>query len=473
MTLSHKAPAMPLPERIFVISDLHLGVPGPMRIFHAGDALSRFIRSCAAEPGCVELVILGDALDYLQLEPWLAFDTMTAGRKTQDIINANHEVFAALAHFMDHRPAKSLVWFIGNHDIELAFPSVRARIEAQIGGAPEWHLDNKARVYELPGGAKIRLVHGNDADVYNRVDYANLTEVVAGRGDPASVYPLGSHMVAEVLNPLKADGYRYIDLLKPEEQIALPLTLALWPNDLKQRLANAGPILFKGWQKSTMDRLSALLRGPRDSFRGPRHAPVPSDSEDLLLESILLALYAGDQTIQTDAFLDWLDKPAQPQAPAPGPAGTFRGARGSRGADIAKALLRGVTQRNTALDAFDVYGPDEYSDKSESVAADRGILVVVGHTHLARLRERAGSYYLNTGTWADLMRLPPNIERADFDLMAQTMLEHLKTPETGPAWLRPFRQLTFADIALPGGPQWHARLRRWPEDDAITLAACP
>lgn len=461
---------MPLPERIFVISDLHLGVPGPMRIFHAGDALARFIRSCAAEPGRVELVILGDALDYLQLEPWLAFDTATAERKTRDILAANPEVFAALEHFMDQRPDKSLVWFIGNHDIELAFPQVRNMIEARIGGAPQWHLDNSARVHELPGGAKIRLVHGNDADVYNRVDYANLAEVVAGRGDPASVYPLGSHMVAEVLNPLKADGYRYIDLLKPEEQIAIPLTLALWPNKLKERLASAGPIVFKGWQKSAMDRISALLRGPRDSFRGPRRGPTAPDNEDPVLASIMLALHAGDQNIQTDAILDWLARPTQPRAPDARPTRTLRGAGGS---NVATALLRGTIQRNTALDAFDVYGADEYSDKSESVAADRGILVVVGHTHLARLRERAGSYYLNTGTWADLMRLPPNIERADFDLMAQTLLDHLRAPETGPAWLRPFRQLTYADIALPGGTAWHARLRRWPEDDAITLAACP
>ena len=454
---------MPLPSRIFVISDLHLGPVGPLRIFHAGAALARFIRSCAAVLGRVELVILGDALDYLQFTTELAFTAAVGEQKTTEILNANPEVFDALASYMS-TPDKSLVWFIGNHDLELIFPSVRAQIVARIGATPTWHLTHTAREYELPGGAKFHLVHGNDPDAFNRVDYTNLAAVAAGGGDPTRVYPIGSRLVDEVLNRLKLKGHGYIDLLKPEVGVALPLALALWPSEVGKW---AGiKYIGKGTRQTVIDAIFTAISGPRGSFgRGSGDGRLTD--VDPVLTSILATIYAGDPTIGGDAYLDWLDRPRAVAAPAAGGQGTF-----GAPARVSRALLLGAVRKHSAYDAFDVYGADEFSDKSEYVAADGVVLEVVGHTHLARVRERGGSYYINTGTWADLMRLP-TLARVDFDAMVTTLLDHFERPETGPAWLRPFRQLTFVDIALPGGTKWTARLRRWPEDDAITLAACP
>ena len=153
---------MGLPQRIFIISDLHLGVGNDLAIFKARAELAGFIDMVGAQDGAVELVILGDALDYLQLRPALEFTEATALRKTDDIIKYNEEVFAALRRFV--AGGRTLVWFVGNHDLELMFPAVQRRIEAEIGGAPVWHLDDSARAYELKGGARIHLVHGNDAD---------------------------------------------------------------------------------------------------------------------------------------------------------------------------------------------------------------------------------------------------------------------------------------------------------------------
>lgn len=60
------------------------------------------------------------------------------------------------------------------------------------------------------------------------MDHARLRAAVAGAGGPPNdVYPIGSWLVAEVLNPPKADGCTYVDLLKPEETVSLPLTVAL------------------------------------------------------------------------------------------------------------------------------------------------------------------------------------------------------------------------------------------------------
>ncbi|MFY0531741.1 metallophosphoesterase [Nannocystis pusilla] len=210
-------------SRILVISDLHLGINDQMCIFTAGDALAHFLDWVAGTPGAVELVILGDALDYLQIEPWSQADPVTALAKTEKILDANRAVFAALGRVAAKH---SLVWCIGNHDLELLFDPVRARIEKELGRGLCWHLDGAPITREVAGGAKLRLVHGNDGDAFNRVDYAALTKIAAAGGDLAAAYPLGSRLVAEVFNPLKYEGYRYVDLLKPEEEVALPLTLA-------------------------------------------------------------------------------------------------------------------------------------------------------------------------------------------------------------------------------------------------------
>jgi len=456
------------PDRIFVISDIHLGVDNALTIFHADTALARFLAMCTGTAGRVELVLLGDVFDYLQLAPSLAFDPATAVRKTDEILVAHPQVFDALAAFI-REPGKTLVWFIGNHDLELAFPEVRARIEARLGRTPTWHLGHEARVHELTGNAKIHLVHGNDADPFNRVDYIRLAEAVAHGGAADDIYPIGSRMVNQVLNPLKAAGHIYIDLLKPEEEVAVKLALALWPDDVIRLFARAFPIIVTGKARNTLDSLKAMLSGPRKTFRGgaPQPPPAPPRTdEEHALGRLFFQPGAPEGALASGELLDWFERPT-PWRPG-APAQAFRGGHG-----VPLKLLKDAILRNTVNDAFDPQGADDLCDKSEYVSRQGAILVVAGHTHLARAREREGSYYINTGTWADLMRIPPNLARTDFKLVAQNLLEHLRDPSTGPSWLRPFRRLTYADIALPGGTDWSARLCRWPESEVDVLAVCP
>lgn len=458
---------MTLPDRIFVISDLHLGVDNKLTIFHADTALERFIKMCAGTAGRVELVLLGDVLDYLQLTPAFAFDAATAERKTGEILDAHPGVFDALTAFMDE-PGKTLVWFIGNHDLELAFPGVRAQIEVRLGRAPIWHLDHQARVHKLRGGAQIRLVHGNDADPFNRVDYARLAEAVAAGGATNDIYPIGSRLVDRVLNPLKAAGHLYIDLLKPEEEVAVKLALALWPDEAAKLIGRAFPIIVTGKARGKLDSIKARMFGPRKSFRDgpqPESAP-PLTGDEHALGRLFFQPGAPEDALASGELLDWLARPAawRPDASAQ----TFGGGHG-----VPLKLLKDAILRNTVNDAFDPQGADDLCDKSEYVSRQGAILVVAGHTHLARAREREGSYYINTGTWADLMRIPPNLARSDFKYVAKNLIEHLREPSTGPSWLRPFRRLTYAEITLPGSTDWSARLCRWPESEIDVVATFP
>ena len=163
-----------------------------------------------------------------------------------------------------------------HHDLELAFLEVRAQIEARLGGVPTWHLDHEARVHELTGGAKIHLVHGNDADPYNRVDYVRLATAAVGGGAADGIYPIRSRLVARVLNPLKAAGHSYIDHLKPEEEVAVKLALTLWPDEVTLLLARAFPLIATGKARNALDSIKARLFGPRNTFRSDISQPPPA-----------------------------------------------------------------------------------------------------------------------------------------------------------------------------------------------------
>jgi hypothetical protein len=82
--------------------------------------------------------------------------------------------------------------------------------------------------------------------------------------------------------------------------------------------------------------------------------------------------------------------------------------REARRSGLAKAL-RAFAKHHRRT--FDVAVESEVYSTPARAAADRGFqLVIYGHTHLAKKVELNGSrgeaLYLNTGTWADLIRIP-------------------------------------------------------------------
>lgn len=454
---------MSQPARVFVISDLHIGLNDTMCIFTAGAALARFVSWCADQPGSVELVILGDGLDYLQIEPSLAFDAEVALSKTKRMIEKNPAVFTALAAFRGTLD-KSLVWSVGNHDIELLFSGVRAAIEAHLGGPITWRLDETPRDYALPlGRGTIRLIHGNGPDPYNWVDFVNLKQVLAGAGDPSRVYPHGSWMVAKVFNPLKAAGYRYVDLLKPEERVTLLLTLALWPKQARQLWKDGSPAFLAGVEEKVLRKIEAWIgkETPLFSAGGGEVPPMALVGEELTLEPVVRAARAAK--ISTDELLDWLDDPRGLLDQPAGGAAVFGPANA-----VAQALLREVMRLGAVSDPFDPFGPDALGEATKRWHKDGVVVAIAGHTHLARAHEYEGGWYFNLGTWADLMRLPPNLSREQVRQDVMHALAHLRDPTHAPAWLRPFRRLTFVDIQL--GKEWSVRLRQWPDHDVQTIA---
>ena len=76
-------------------------------------------------------------------------------------------------------------------------------------------------------------------------------------------------------------------------------------------------------------------------------------------------------------------------------------------------------------------------------------MVIFGHTHLAKKIDLdGGAVYLNTGTWADLMRLPASVyvgSQAEGTKALKEFLQHVKAND-----IKAFRRqvATFARIDL-------------------------
>jgi UDP-2,3-diacylglucosamine pyrophosphatase LpxH len=86
----------------------------------------------------VELIINGDCFDFLVIPPLQTHDTTDptiALEKLEKVIAAHHPFFELLHEFIS-TPGRSVTFITGNHDIELCFEEVRARIAEAIYGTP-------------------------------------------------------------------------------------------------------------------------------------------------------------------------------------------------------------------------------------------------------------------------------------------------------------------------------------------------
>ncbi len=417
----------------YVISDLHLGgedatagSPG-FRMCHQVDLLADFITDVAAG-NPAELIINGDFVDFLAERDgdgsWtpVELDAAAAAERLRRIaeVRSDRVVFAALRRLLDADHALTII--LGNHDVELSYPAVRATLLELLGPRAargvRFVVDGEAYVV---GSALIE--HGNRYDGFNVVDHDGLREIRSlqsrrqrWRDDLRFEPPIGSQLVAEIMNPLK-ERYPFIDLLKPEDGAVLPLLLAIEPSCRAHLLRILGM------------KMRAARHEPRSPGEPRRRGEVAAISDNDPVDQLAPLL-----DILGDAELD--DIPDEPPAVqrrgevaniaaersrwdwALGVAELF--ARGGQLGDRLPALLRALrtlrADRSFATDQDD----SAYARHAEAIAANGFAFVVFGHTHLAKsVRFEHGSTYLNTGTWCDLIQLPePLFSGSDSDALA-------------------------------------------------------
>jgi predicted phosphodiesterase len=227
------------------------------------------------------------------------------------------------------------------------------------------------------------------------------------RGESADFFKPqpGSQFVIQVMNAIKRD-YPFVDLLKPEDA-AVPPFLAFLRPDLAQTMKDIGG--------SVREWIATKFRA----------SDMGGDSTRDLTEDPVSARMA-----ETDAMMALVDAVASDASAWE--AHTTDGQRGSTGAFL--SLLFGAKdvsrERAVQLDklrevlrarvgsegqAFNVdIESEQYLDAARNSARHGAQVVVYGHTHLVkRVDLGGGAVYLNTGTWADLMRVPTAVLREE------------------------------------------------------------
>jgi UDP-2,3-diacylglucosamine pyrophosphatase LpxH len=447
-------------KTIFVISDLHLGGgDGFQMCSPAGQAnLAAFIRWAKgqhSEENAVRLIINGDFVDFLAEEPFAEFtnDDTAATDKLQQVIDRTQDVWDALAEFVASGAALTIL--LGNHDIELSLPGPRRLLLKTLGeGRVEFIYDGQAFV-----DGPVIVEHGNRYDPWNIVPHDSLGEVRAAlsRHEPPPQLKRipGSAMVNQIINPLK-EKHPFIDLLKPENEAMIPLLVVLDPSCL-MKIRELGKLPLLNLATGTMTTY-------RTFDRGDIGAPVSSETKDfdealrfaenLVTETPIppglvsrgdIGAWKDTKSLVSDFLSHWHgavnEKTEHLKA----------GLKAKKIEYLFKALrfFAGKTKL-----AFDVdHEAEGYLSQAQRLA-DKGFQVVVfGHTHLAKrvpLKTATGNgaVYLNSGTWADLMRLPDDFFLDDETKAKQSLIafaDDLASGDFG-KWRR--RIPTFAKVEL-------------------------
>lgn len=425
-------------EELFVLSDLHLAAERDVGLFRADAELADCLRWILTKTRDSVTVLAGDVLDFLVVQDGQSetnFETL--GERTRGILEHHEEVFEAMGDLV-RSPHHRLVIMGGNHDPEFIFPSVQEAIEQRlgldgVGPTVRWLVQGEALRVRV-GGAVVLVEHGNALDPWNRINHAALQSalsLVSRNLSNVSDYqpPPGSRVVLEVANDLRG-SYRWIDCLKPENETILPL---LWH--------------FASWKQKQLlfylanDYLSmktVALVQKIGNWRSPDR------------------LYKGEHELENSpadrGFKEWVDVVYEWQRLMLAPSGRDRRL-------IEK--LRTVSARDTF---FELEEPDGSAAYLRPVFEGGADLVIHGHTHSAKACVVEGGFYINTGTWGQLIRLPKSYEG---DEVWEEFLDLLGTNEVD-SFCRP----TFARVRrAQGREETEAALLEWRRGGPYTLSS--
>ncbi len=415
----------PAYDEVHVISDIHMGGKAGFQILREAKRLAGHIGWVARQRphGTVALVLNGDIFDTLaeDIDGYVAVEN--AASTVLRIINdpAFAVVWAALAEFVQ-ADGRTLIFVIGNHDIEIAFPTVQRLILSVLAGDD---LSKRARIEFSTqgagltcrvGSALVYCTHGNEVDAWNYNRYEDLAKVArrlnAGRTLQADEwYPnAGTRMVKDIMNEVKAT-YKWIDLLKPETSVAIGTLLALDPSQFN-KIGRLLPVVGERMEGSRQAEQRLSAEGFRPAGR--------SRPDELTLSHVLgprlradIGAKSVDNTAVDDLLRDAelrLGTPLAYHARHDAPLGTgqlvwdrLTGWIRDVGPDEAlrKALQDWLTDDRT-------FAIDTQDDTYKAVTTHTGPsidFIVTGHTHLERAIAMGGNrYYFNCGTWIRLLR---------------------------------------------------------------------
>jgi len=452
-------------DRIYIVSDLHLGGESGRQIFKGGEVLRDLMFMVAALPADrkIAFVINGDFVDFLAEPGARYFDPNGAADKL-DRISADHAfspVWEGMRKLV-RTPNRRLVFVLGNHDVELALPTVQARLLATIAGE-----DDSARgriIYStmgtgfaaLVGSARVLCLHGNETDAFNVTNYEQLRRLARdqefGRALEDWTPNAGTKLVIDVMNGIKRE-WPFIDLLKPETDAVLPVLFAFDQVNVDRILAAmkiAGKLTWDATRRATgflsedeaatnaaaaampasVDRRSSLSASSRAAadlmmLLSKAYEVPPTTGEDEALRDLLQKT--------EDRFRKGQDPLQLSPVELEDRLGAWNLTKAAVKAGWSKLIRRTPSETLRAAlhhlrkdKSFDPSFEDDDFKRIDQIVPVGIEYVVAGHTHLRRVHARAGGSYINTGTWARLINLDTAIldDTEVFQAFYQALSKH-------------------------------------------------
>jgi UDP-2,3-diacylglucosamine pyrophosphatase LpxH len=211
---------------LYIISDLHLCDGTAVEDFQPDD--ERALVSLLFALGrsrTATLIINGDFIDFVQVQPrpgmWRGptLDACEAEslEKLERVLRAHSPVFDALGRFV--ALGNTLRVHVGNHDIDLLWPGVQARLRERLGLTPGHPALSFGEAFLEAG---LYVEHGHQADPVNSFP----TQPAILHPDPQGVLRLercwGTRFVEEFYNKIEMlDGCAMLDNVRPRMQAAL------------------------------------------------------------------------------------------------------------------------------------------------------------------------------------------------------------------------------------------------------------
>jgi UDP-2,3-diacylglucosamine pyrophosphatase LpxH len=391
-----------------IVSDLHMG-DGKAGDDFVNDRhqFAQFVHTQAATPegraGAIELIINGDFLEFVQVYPeaynldppnyWCSEEESLA--KLEHILCGHAKVFAALKDFQRNQNRVTL--FAGNHDVDLYWPAVQARVREKAGDV---NIELGEVWYKRYGG-RLRISHGH---LFTTIDPANsFNEWRNPRlRQPDDTLPprlemcSGTLFVVRFVNLLE-NKYPFADNLHPASALAnvllredrWGLTVVGWMltqfagRFRKATLSSKGATTFNVGTHllRAIKVLPKVQEGIASLYREVLHQPdVSSHQVTRLLDSEAAILAFVERLFRADVSWErWL---AILDLTRPGVLGKTSAARTLK---IGQAALIDVRQKCIEI--------------ARNAWRDGAEIVVFGHTHLPQQCSEGHHRYYNPGSW--------------------------------------------------------------------------
>jgi UDP-2,3-diacylglucosamine pyrophosphatase LpxH len=432
---------------------LHIGGSTALDIFNSQAQLAGFLKSLKDKPQT--LIINGDFIDFLAVEPFGSFGREGAEEKIRKIVGVepNQKIWEAFRAFLRADKRNRIDILLGNHDVEMVFEEVQTALRGVMADSGEGErvrflFDRLSYPRLVVGGVHVHVEHGFQFDKFNWYDHNALMQATENKQDGAKFeLPVGSRLVYSVLNKLTKD-HPFIPLLKPQAAVYW-MMVALAPKEVLKNAGALGLIGEGNFLVSLRKSLRGVQLGAEDEAEpaGPRPplAALQSQLTEMLFDEGL-----NDETV-TDAE-DFLTNGTGDERPGPGL--TFSSNPLLRGKlFFVRRALKALQEKRDNF--FDPAQYDEFK-RALNELVDRGAKVAIfGHSHARKMHSlfvqeaapgedllhlrRPSLLYVNTGTWANLLDFDPSL--LSDDEKTQQWLDELEA-----GTLRPTLAYTYARL---------------------------